>query len=560
MREDSGRRTLRRLTGGLAALGTVAAVLGGAAGTARAEEPRYRVALEAELGLPLPGSKLQQPWFHATLERPEETVSREFVLTYDFAEIASFVDVKVRAADDRWCSIAGTTMTCRQTVPGTAMLLPVPELRAAQGSRNGQSGRLKVTAASEGITVEGSSTLVRVGGPDLAAVRVPLKDDPSVGEVQNPRYSFTNKGTLPAAGVLLVLTGTRGVELPRTAGNCEYADLPGPERTALALCSFPGTYEPGATYRADRGIAVKTGTRAYVDQLSYEFLEDTPAERAKQRGELTFTQGTGPAVVMEKAGTSARSTDLYIWDNAGWWEPRARNTADFQAVGDTATGAKGEHVTVDLGFRNNGPAWVTGTSGGDPRSVGAVEFLVPPGTRVTKVPDGCYGFSVDRKKGYGEEPGAPLYVCDQGTYILEDARADLPFVLLVERDVENAKGRIKVTSTYYGGLDGHDKKPANDSAAVVVNPVDEPGDGSGGTSSGGTTAGGTSSGGSDGGAAASGGSSSGGSTGTAGTAGTAGGDLASTGSPVLPVAIGAAAAVLAGGVLFTVVRRRRGTV
>ncbi|MGW2114153.1 hypothetical protein [Streptomyces zhihengii] len=173
---------------------------------------------------------------------------------------------------------------------------------------------------------------------------------------------------------------------------------------------------------------------------------------------------------------------------------------------------------------------------------------------MTQVPDGCHGYSVDRKKSYGKEPGAPLYVCGQGTFILEDARADLPFVLLIEKDVENAKGRIKVTSMYYGGHGEHDKKPSNDSAAVVVNPVDEPGDGSGGTSSGGSAAGGTSSGGSDGGAAASGGSSAGGSTGATG------GNLASTGSPVLPVAFGAAAAVLAGGVLFTVVRRRRGTV
>ncbi|WP_187283174.1 hypothetical protein [Streptomyces sp. t39] len=553
MREDGGRRTLRRLTGGLAALGAMAAALGGAAGTARAEEPGYRVTLEAELGLPLPGSTLQQPWFHAALERPAgDTAAREYVLTYDFAEIASFVDVSVRAVDARFCSIAGTTMTCRHTVEGEIASVGVPELLAAQGSRNGQSGRLKVSAASEGITVEGSSTLVRVGGPDLAAVRVPLKDNPSVGEVQNPRYSFVNKGTLPAAGVLLALTGTRGLELPRTAGNCEYADLPGPEQTVFALCSFPGAYEPGATYRADRGIAVRTGTRAYVDRLSYRFVEDTPAERAKLRGTLSFTQGTGPAVVMEKTGASARSTDLYIWDNTGWWEPTARNTADFQAVGDTAAGAKGEHVTVDLGFRNNGPAWVTGTSGGDPRSVGAVEFLVPPGTRVTTVAEGCDGYSADRRKYYGSKPGAPLYVCGQGTFVLEDARADLPFVLLIEKDVENAEGRIKVTSTYYGGHGEHDKKPSNDSAAVVVNPVDEPGDGSGGSTAGGTSSGG--SGGSDGGAAASGGASSGGSTGAAG------GDLASTGSPVLPVALGAAAAVLAGGVLVTVVRRRRGTV
>lgn len=195
-----GRRTLRRLLGGVAAFGTAVALLGGSVGTAQAEEPDYRIRLDAELGLPLPGSTLQQPYFFARLDGPVgDTGPRDYVFTYDFSEIADFVDVKVRSVDDH-CAIAGTKMICRETVEGEDTLIGVPELRAATGSKNGQSGTLRVVGESEGITVQGASTLVRVGGPDLAAVRVDLKERPAVGEVQRPRFAFVNKGTLPAQG------------------------------------------------------------------------------------------------------------------------------------------------------------------------------------------------------------------------------------------------------------------------------------------------------------------------------------------------------------------------
>lgn len=548
-----GRRTLRRLLGGVAAFGTAVALLGGSVGTAQAEESDYRIRLDAELGLPLPDSELQQPYFFARLDGPVgDTGPRDYVFTYDFSEIADFVDVKVRSVDDH-CAIAGTKMICRETVQGEDTLIGVPELRAATGSKNGQSGTLRVVGESEGITVQGASTLVRVGGPDLAAVRVDLKERPAVGEVQRPRFAFVNKGTLPAQGVLLALTTTRGMELPRTAGNCEYADLPGPARTGFSLCAFEGTFEPGSTYRIDRGMELKTLERAFVDQLGYGFHEDTPAERERLRDGLTFTRGTGPSVALEKVGAGTRSTDLYIWDNQGWYEPRAVNTADFQAVGDVAEGEKGETVTVDLGFRNNGPAWVTGGSGGDPRTVGGVQFTVPAGTRVTSYPKGCGGYSADGKNWIGDKPGAPVYRCMFGEFVLEDERHELPFELTIEKGVENSKGEIKVVSFYYGGHSRHDETPDNDKAAVVVNPKDvPPGDTTGGSTGG--SSGGSAAGGSTGGSSA--GPVTGGSTGGPAT-GSANGGLAATGSSALVAGLGAAAAVVAGGVLFVAARRRR---
>jgi hypothetical protein len=549
-----GSRRLRRLLGGVAAFGTAVALLGGSGGTAQAEESDYRIRLDAELGLPLSGSKLQQPWFSAQLERPAgDTASRDYVFTYDFSEIADFVDVKVRSVDDDHCAIEGTKMICRETVQGEDIFIGVPELLAAKGSKNGQSGTLRVVGESEGITIQGASTLVRVGGPDLAAVRVDLKDRPAVGEVQRPRFAFVNKGTLPAQGVLLALTTTRGMELARTAGNCEYADLRGPARTGFALCAFGGTFDPGSTYRINRGMELKTLERAYVDQLSYGFYEDTPAERERLRDGLTFTRGTGPAVALEKVGAGTRSTDLYIWDNDGWYEPRAVNTADFQAVGDVAEGEKGETVNVDLGFRNNGPAWVTGGSGGDPRTVGGVQFTVPAGTRVTSFPKGCGGYSADGRNWIGDKPGAPVYRCMFGEFVLEDERHELPFGLTIEKDVENSEGEIKVVSFYHGGHSRHDETPDNDKAAVVVNPKDvPPGDTTGGSTGG--SSGGSATGGSTGGSSA--GSVTGGPTGGSVT-GSANGGLAATGSSALVAGLGAAAAVVAGGVLFVVARRRR---
>lgn len=459
-----------RLVRGAAALGASLALLGGSAGVVRAEEPVYAIQVEAALRLPPAGSGDQQPFYHADLGRPKGDVPRDYVFTWDFSELAGFVDVGVEPHSGDRCTVDGTRMTCRHRVVDSNPLIPTPRLRAVPGAQDGRSGHLRVTAESEGVTVRGASTLVRVGGAELLAVRVPLKSRPFVGEVQRPRYSFVNDGTLPAGRVLLALTVTRGMDLPRTAGNCEYADLPGPVETGFALCSFEGPFEPGAVYRADRGVEVRTGERAFVDTLKYEFLIDAPAVRERLRAGLVLTRGTGPSAVMREAGSDLPPADRLL-DDAEFYEPRARNTTDLQVLGDTAFAAPGERFSVDLGVRNNGPAWITQRGAGDSGSLATVWFTVPAGTKVVSKPDRCQAPSADGKV-YRDGLGAPVYTCELAGHVLEDGRYGLRFGLLAEKAVENARGRIELL----GGADqfrpDDDADPDNNTASVVVNPAE----------------------------------------------------------------------------------------
>lgn len=460
-----------RLLRGAAAFAASLALLGGSAGVVRAEEPVYAIQVEAALRLPPAGSRDQPPSFHAYLLKPKGDAPRDYVFTWDFSELAGFVDVGVEPHSGDRCTVDGTRMTCRQRYVNDNPLVPTPLLRAVRGARDGSSGYLRVTAESEGVTVRGASTLVRVGGAELLAGRVSLDHRPFVGEVQRPRYSFVNKGTLPAADVLLALTVSRGMDLPRTAGNCEYADLPGPVETGFALCSFEGPFEPGAVYRADRGIDVRTGERAFVDTLEYEFVVDSPAERARLRDGLVLTRGTGPSAVMRKEGSGPPPADR-VWEyDTGVDELWARTTTDLQVLGDTAFAARGERFTVDLGFRNNGPAWITQLGPGDPTSVATVRFTAPPGTKVTSVPDRCRALAADGKL-LGDRLGAPVYECRFVGRVLEGERHGLRFGLRLEKEVENARGRIEILGGTNEFWPDDDADPDNNTASVVVNPAE----------------------------------------------------------------------------------------
>ncbi|WP_147987695.1 hypothetical protein [Streptomyces sp. t39] len=177
----------------------------------------YGIQVEAALRLPPAGSRDQQPSYHAHLGEPKGDAPRDYVFTWDFSELAGFVDVGVEPHSGDRCTVDGTRMTCRHRYVDDNPPVPTPLLRAVPGAQEGRSGHLRVTAESEGVTVRGASTLVRVGGAELFAVRVPLKSRPFVGEVQRPRYSFVNNGTLPAGRVLPVLTVTRGMDLRRAS-------------------------------------------------------------------------------------------------------------------------------------------------------------------------------------------------------------------------------------------------------------------------------------------------------------------------------------------------------
>ncbi|MEU0161324.1 peptidase [Streptomyces sp. NPDC006261] len=584
MTRFSPRTALRRAAGSLAAAGLLAAAsLAGAAAPAQAADlPVLAIGGPAETALhPYPASG-EPP--HSTLgitinnpseDEEDEDYETEFTVTFDLGGIVGVADVAVE--DDSDCKVTGTKAVCTDRgiwagLRGIDDLL----LTAAEGSGDGDTGTIKVTGQSRGATFTPFTTKVTVGGADLVMEELPFKEQTNPGDQQKAPITFTNRGSRAADGVLLGLVYSRGLDIPERYSNCEYAEGGPDSRGAgwtTALCSVEGSFEVGATYTLATPLTIEVTTRAYYDMFVYRIHEDSAAQRTAQRAGAPFERGTGavlkavPAKTPAKQGPTARGGDLNPWDNQHEADFRTKNTADFVAYGDKVAGAEGSTVKADIGFRNEGPAWIGYLRSGE--NVATLDFTVPPGTTVTAKPDRCR--AVTAGGGYREDQKspAPRYICSTSMTVQDGGGLDLAFELRIDRSRVGAEGAVTIRSPWLQEPKlPFDPKPANNTAYLIVNGEGE------GSDSGGTT------GGTDGGSgepstpptsapdpsespsgttrpseSAPSTTSGGGSAGTAGSSG-GGGGLASTGSTVLIASGTAAAALAAGLLLFTAARRR----
>ncbi|MFD4022836.1 peptidase [Streptomyces sp. NPDC058576] len=566
------RTALHRAAGSLAAAGLLAAAsLAGAAAPAQAADPPvFTLGGPAETGLhPYPESgRPKASQVGIGLDNPSDDAENggfdgDFTLTFDLGGVAGVADVTFAGESGPDCEITGTKAVCEdrgiRPGPQTAADLLVT---AADGSEIGDTGTITVTGQADGATFTPFTTRLTVGGPDLVMERLPFKTELTPGDKQQAPITFANRGTRDADGVLLTLRYSRGLDIPQRYSNCEYTedgpDLPDFASTT-ALCSVEGAFEAGETYTLATPLTLEATTRAYDDTFLYRIQEDSAALRAAQRAGVPFERGTGGVLraVPAKKGPAARSTDLTPGDNQQEADFRTENTADFVAYGDQVAGAEGSTVKADIGFRNEGPAWIGHLRSGE--DVATVDFTVPQGASVTAKPERCRAVTADGAYREDQKSPAPRYVCDTSMSVRDGAGLDLPFELRIDQAMVGASGEVTVRGISLRNPKlPFDPKPANNTAYLILNGEGEGAD-SGGTDGGsgepstpptsapdpeespsGTPGPSAST--------ASGGSS-------AGTTGASGG-LAATGSIAL-IASGAAAAALAAGlVLFTAARRR----
>lgn len=576
----SPRSALRRAAVSLAAGGllAVASLAGAAAPAAAADLPVFALGGPAGTGLnPYPQSgEPRHSTVGITVDNPSQDEENggyagDFTLTFDLSGIDGVADVafdgESGGAD---CEVTGAKAVCedRGIRPGGR---PVADLlvTAAEGGEVGDTGTIRVTGEAEGATFTPFTTRLTVGGTDLVMERLPFDQELNPGDEQQAPITFTNRGSRDADGVLLTLMYTRGLDIPQRYANCEYTedgpDVPGIGWTT-ALCSVEGAFEAGGTYTLATPLTIEATTRAYDDTFVYRIHEDGAAQRTALRAGAPFARGAGPVLkaVPAKAsqqGATARGGDLNPEDNQQEADFRTKNTADFAAYGDEASGAAGTRVKADIGFRNEGPAWIGHLRSGEP--VATVDFTVPQGASVTAKPDRCRAVTADGKYREDQRSPAPRYVCDTSMTVWDGADLGLPFELRIDRVLIGASGEVTVRGTWpQNPALPFDPKPADNTAFLVLN-------GEGGGDSGGTTGGAgepptpqtsapdpeESPSGTSGPSAST--TSGGGSAGVTGGSG-GGGGLASTGSTAL-IASGAAAAALAAGlVLFTTARRRAG--
>ncbi|EST32931.1 hypothetical protein N566_19725 [Streptomycetaceae bacterium MP113-05] len=422
-------------------------------------------------------------------------------------------------------------------------------LRPVDASAAGDTGSVVVTGRGEGLEFTRHTVDVFVGGPKFRMHRPAEPDGFAAGDVFKPRMAFRNVGGVAAEGVALRFSGSRGLTFPQKFSNCTYATENDDNLIRMrhvAVCTFEGTYEPGAAYRVATPVKVKAADFALRDVFAYRFAALDPSEAGALRGEGTYKKGGGKELTLKQVQGGGPYVEYAEVDLP------TSNTYDLDLVGDRVSGAEGETVTAKVALHNRGPAWIGSLrSGGEPLGF---TVDIPEGATVATAPDGCNKFNQDG------ETTPRTYLCWADTPLLEDTVREFSFALRIDEVVEGAKGVAALPKWE----DPAEADPSNDDGWIVLNGTGDeetpgdtggpggPGDGSDQGDGPDDTSGEDSDAGSedstDGGA-------SGGTDGTDGTD-TDGGSLALTGTGAMSMGGLALALLTAGGGLL-VLRRRR---
>ncbi|MFE7619608.1 hypothetical protein [Streptomyces sp. NPDC057496] len=447
MRPVSTRRTVRL---GFCAAAAAGLLTAGLAAPAFAEEQSDQLWIQApgeqkvtSVGDPSQGSPLDIGLYH---DNDNFTVT-DGRLTVDISGVAGVAEVT-------WpdnCAPTGTTAVC--TVPEVPVIgdtySPQVHLtvRAADGAALGAQGRITYAATATGGpdgTLEAPrdsfDTTVTVGsGPDLSLGPISPVGGLLPGDVRTVPFAVTNKGGERSEGLTARFTASYGLEFLNRYAECTYATIGDADYVPMteATCSFDQVIEPGGSFALPAPLQVALSAHAYGERL-----------------DITVEPGNG-------------ATDLSDEDNYGMARFTAANTADFEARGANVTGAVGETVTAELGFRNNGPAWIGNLGSGD--SVASVDFTVPAGVTVTSAPADCEPRTLSGGY-YPQATGAPRYSCEMPYWALPDTTRSLPFGLRIDQVVPDATGRVMLTT---GGSSPatfpFDPQSGNNTAQLVVN-------------------------------------------------------------------------------------------
>ncbi|MFE1834958.1 hypothetical protein [Streptomyces sviceus] len=381
----------------------------------------------------------------------------EYTVTVDASSLAGVAAVDFsRLGGWQGCSVDGLVATCSRSEIYAGQDyndLGGIRLDVTDESAAGDVGTVRITAAGEGLAFTGHTVDVLVGGPELRMKQLAEPAGFRAGDTFQAPLGFRNQGGLGGKGVVLQISGTRGLSFPSTFGNCWYDprdpdDLRG---RSTALCVFDSEFAAGATYGLSAPFPIGTAGFALYDSMSYAFSAVPADQVADLLAGGDYRAGAGPELGLvrlpdaDPAGyTQYAETDL-----------PTTNTFDLDLTGERLRARKGQTVSVDVGFANHGPAWLALLrSGGEP-----ISFWVdlPPGTTVTTVPEGCR--AADWEGAEGD------YLCFVDTPILEDASRTFTFGLRVDEVIRNATGRA-----FFAYTMPNEGNPANDSGEIVLNP------------------------------------------------------------------------------------------
>lgn len=355
----------RRLRARLAALGAVGATAlaaAGVQGAAHAAEAPLPVVITGEdrvdLSLHSDNGDPTEPQVDLRLDVPGEEFEGDgevpAVHRGDYTIRIDARGLKGVAEADLPCDADGLVAVCTgyELYAGTTFnRVGGIRLDLSDDSEAGDTGKIVVTGEGEGLEFTPLTVDVRVGGPELLNRELSAPEGVMPGDDFELPLGVMNVGGLPAQGTVLRLLGSRGLSFPDTYGNCSSSDINTGDllrqRTEV-LCTFPDTLGAGTAYALSRQVRVRTADFALNDIFSYSFDPLEPGEeKTLHQGRR---QGGGPDLTLERVADAdpAQYTKYAELDL-----PRT-NTYDLELTGASASGAAGEKVDVEIGFRNNG--------------------------------------------------------------------------------------------------------------------------------------------------------------------------------------------------------------
>lgn len=293
----------------------------------------------------------------------------EYTVTVDASSLAGVAAVDFSQLGGwQGCSVDGLVATCSdyEIYAGQDYNdLGGIRLDVTDESAAGDFGAIRITAAGEDLAFTGHTVDVLVGGPELLMKQLTEPEGFQAGDTFQAPLGFRNVGGLGGDGIVLRISGSRGLSFPSTFSNCWYEprdpdDVLG---RSTALCIFDSEFTGEASYGLSAPFPIETAGFALYDTMSYSFSA-VPAEQARELlTEGDYQAGDGPALEL------ARVPDADPADYTRYAEmdfPTA-NTFDLDLTGERLRARKGSTVSVDIGFANHGPAWLAVLrSGGEP--------------------------------------------------------------------------------------------------------------------------------------------------------------------------------------------------
>lgn len=461
----------------LAAAGLVA--VGLAATPANAADPVFTLTSPAEVGLfphPGQGGKPKKTTVDFRVEnKGDAPFDNETTYTIDLSALKGVVDVALTWEQSEGCTLAATTVTCKDWGLWHGGQIVSLDLTAAKGSRTGTVVDLTMTGAAEGATFTPATTKVKIGGPDLVMEKARLKAKIDPGETQPVPIVFGNTGTESVKGVALELRTTHGLGLVEQYDNCAYseddsANQPWNVGWGTTVCTFDNEIKPGEVWEIASSLTLKAAPHGFIEGFIYGVHQAGSEAKSVQKSSTPRT-GKQLGLKTRSAKAAPQTADLDPWNNQHEFDFQVKNTADLVATPTSLKGKAGDTVKAQLGFRNDGPAWVAYLRSGE--DVAMADIVIPAGAKVTKKPNRCTG--VTAEGGYREQQlGAPRYFCSTKHVIGEKQQYGFPFELKIEKVIADATGSVSVGQWSPEGADPQSWDPnhANNKADVVINGKD----------------------------------------------------------------------------------------